>query len=324
VVFGGALYVAAQVNDGVEKLFRTDGMSLTQVADIRGGTTLNDAPYGYAEYDGALYFGALTTSSTAKLFRIGGTDVEQVSDILGAAGNDGPGDLQVAGSYLYFTANAQGTNRKLYRTDGTTIVQVSDTNPGGNDDPYPLAELGNELYFTAWLTAGGDKLFRTDGSSVTQVSNTSNDEGVRDFFWGSSPPTVGAVYNGSLYLQARPAAGTWSGTKLYRTDGVTMTRFSGITADDTTEDEPRPIRVYGGKLYFSAYDAAGNAKVFCTDGSSIVQVSNTSADFDLATGIIADFQTGTVLNDALYLALRDASDNYSLHRLCDPDAGCTP
>ena len=107
-------------------------------------------------------------------------------------------------------------------------------------------------------------------------------------------------------------------TKLYSTDGTTVTQVSNI-AGAAADDDPQSLTVYGGKLYFTARNAAGLGKLYAYDGTSIILVTNTAgAGNDDAPANLA------VAGSKLYLSAKDSSGAVKLYSVCDAAQGCTP
>ncbi len=284
-LFNNELYFRLYDSGDKEKLYKTDGTSITQVSNTNPGG--DDNPTKLIVHNGSLYFRANDSSSRAKLFRTDGTNVTQVSNI-NPGGGDGIAGLFSFGSDLYFQAYGD-----MYKTDGATVTLISDTNPGGEDYVYPNLIFGAELYFYSHNSSGFAKLYKTDGSSVTQVSNTNPS--------GHDHPGV-IEAGGTLYLKARNLSGNY---KLYKVNGTTITQISDINPGG--DDAPGQIKEFGNTLFFSARDSSGNYKLYKTDGATVTRISDTNpGGNDYVTSL-------TPLNGSLHFMAFDSSNSFRLY-----------
>lgn len=132
-VLGSKVIFWATNSNGWNKLYVTDGTSVTQLSNTRGAqTTWDGTDFSLYGANNAVYFSALNSSNNNKLYKTDGLTVTQVSNT-----NNGSSDsvliLGVFDSELYFTSQNASWADNLYKTDGTNTVKVSDLNPGLTD-----------------------------------------------------------------------------------------------------------------------------------------------------------------------------------------------
>jgi ELWxxDGT repeat protein len=106
VMFNGAAYFAA--NDGVtgRELWKSDGATVTQVADIYPGAA-DSNPDWMTVFSGRLYFVASDPLHGRELWKTDGTTLGTmlVGDIYTSTADSSPANLTVANGKLFFTAN---------------------------------------------------------------------------------------------------------------------------------------------------------------------------------------------------------------------------
>jgi Tol biopolymer transport system component len=149
---GSYLYFVSRNSSGNTKLYRTDGVTLIQISDIRPGAS--DDIDCLIALNSKLYFSASDSSGNSKFFRYdpATSAITQVSDIFSETDDSIAQSLMAFGNSIYFSMeNADGENY-LYRFDTETnqitqITQFVDGDEG--DDPQGMTALGNSLYFTA-------------------------------------------------------------------------------------------------------------------------------------------------------------------------------
>ena len=134
VEFMGEVYFAA--NDGTtgSELWKTDGVTTTQVADIDVGPG-SSAPADLIVCGGCLFFTATTPAAGRELWKFDGVTTTQIADLNSDPTGSNPTELvcmNVLGTdYVFFAADAGGsTGRELHRSDGNTIELVVDLLPG--------------------------------------------------------------------------------------------------------------------------------------------------------------------------------------------------
>lgn len=289
-VYNGKAYFAASMSSTVRKLYslNTNGV-ITQVSNTSGSNAVSDVPNYMMVWQNKLYFSAATAAGIFKLFSYDGTTMTQVSNINGNSTNDAIASPYLATNYIYFWANNQNGVIKLFKTDGTTVTQVSNThnNESLSDvlsaTPANLpgqVEYNGKFYFWGLNQNNSYKLYCTDGTTVTQVSNTINNNASADnVILSITYPKTVYVFNGMLYFASAQAAGI---SKLYKTDGTTITQVSNLAGASVT-DYIELRAVYNNDLYFTGLDSNGNQKLFKTDGTSITKVmdiNSASEDFD--------------------------------------------
>lgn len=287
---------------------------LEQVTNIYSGG--GDTIKSMVAYNGALYFSAtFDASGKSKLYKLEGTTLAPFSNTFNN-GDDAVDSPFIFNNELYFTAQVATGVLKLFKTNGTTITQVSNTANGSSntDDPQNLTVFKNALYFVAYDASASNrrKLFRTDGSGVVQVSDiwSGHTDGIYELVVLPDPTNSA---NDLLFFDAYNASGV---TKLFKTDGTTITQVSNlypliINFNLPAADSPSNLTVLGSKLYFSSLKSYSNtnvAKLFKTDGVTITQVSNTAGD-----SVSDSIQRVAVVNGSLYFAADNASGAMKLY-----------
>ena len=199
--FAGRLYfVATDIVDGRE-LWRTDGTTTEQAADIDpAGDSL---PEGLHPFGDRLYFTARDPAFGVEPWRTDGFTTERVADINPGVGDSAfQSEFATFGGALYFRADDGATGTELWRTDGATTTRVADINPGaGDSNPGDLVVFDNALHFSANDGTAGAELWRTDGTSAQPLAEINPGA-------GASNPSSVTVFESALYLSAdEPAAG---------------------------------------------------------------------------------------------------------------------
>lgn len=255
-------------NDGLtgtgtgNELYKTDGTTVTQVADINVGPgssgikNLTVFPSAFGDF---LYFSATGSGNDVQgveLWRTNGTVTTGVDLFLGAGSGD-PNSLTVAGSNLYFFASdAAGNVQELYRTDGgptaPTLVKsirgsVNSPGPGAGNLNMIMIGGNPRLIFTADDGSSGNELWFSDG-------NIGNASRLKDIVSGpnSSNPTNFVRVNPSLYLfSVTDASGN---VFLWKTDGTDAGTVQVAALPSTDSTRLRNFVLMGSTVYFMLND----------------------------------------------------------------------
>jgi ELWxxDGT repeat protein len=153
VAAGSTLYFTAGENlsqsstAGVE-LWKTDGSTATQVANINTTTGGSSSPYELVPVGNTLYFAADNGSSGYELWKTDGTTTSLVLDVQAGADGSNLTQLTAVGNYLTFFAY---TNRERYSYDGSTTYVVNNAGSSSTTSDRKLT------------------LWRTDGTNTDQV-----------------------------------------------------------------------------------------------------------------------------------------------------------
>ncbi len=261
-IFGDKLYFGAFDVSG-PGLWRTDGSMAGTELVSRTSSSQSYGPNELTVMGSHLFFSAEDDVFGRELWRSDGTETgtELVIDINPGSSGSSPWNLLVAGAFLYFEADDGATGAELWRTDGTAAgtLQIADLEPDGDSDPRPYAEVNGGLVFRA--DVGGNRLYSTTGSpgSTTLLlapEFMSTLEGDR------------AVLNDHLYFVAR--TGGSGSNELWRTDGTAAGTVDLDLEPGLAGSEPSHLVVEGGRLFFSAYDAATKREIHILEDPGFV------------------------------------------------------
>ena len=162
--------------------------------------------------------------------------------------------------------------------------------------------FGGDLYFVANEGGTGTEyqLYKTDGATIDKLPETNDTDNVISEL---------TVFNSELYFVAKKVDPLHAGeyiTKLYKTDGTTVTQVSDIQNDDVSmpynnNDDPSDLIVFNNELYFLAQNDTDLTALFKYDGTTIYQLSDYHAG---AHDILGEFDgelyvTMPVPNDAV-------------------------
>lgn len=321
VSLNGNLYFTGPNEYGVQKLFVTNGTTITQLPSTSGDPTLDDYPFYLTVFNNLVYFVAYNSNSNPKLYVTNGVTTTQVSNTSGTqtlsdfifSGYSSIKKPVVFNNKLYIQLIVSPWPvTKLFTIDASgTLAQFSDTrnNNAGSDNIGYLINFGSNLYFGAGNAGNYNKLFKTDGTSIINVSDTRNSVIAGDAI------KYPIASSNALYFWANNA--TNIKTKLYKTDGSAVTPVSDTVHNANASDfyfagESISASI-GSDVYFWAYNASNAAKVFKTNGTTVTQVSNTSGT---QTAFDALYATPMQVfnNEVYFLAGKNATTNYKLFK----------
>lgn len=168
-VYDGDLYFVAWTDASGVELFRTSGLSATQVTDVNSGSA-GSYPGALTVYDGVLYFAAANGSDGQELYGYSASsDAVRQIDALNASG-DGLSrfdEMAVYDGDLYFVGDDGSAGDELFRYDGFSVSLVRDIASGGVDsDPRDFAVYNSRLYFTASTPDRGREPYSFDGQTM--------------------------------------------------------------------------------------------------------------------------------------------------------------
>jgi ELWxxDGT repeat protein len=253
-VSNDTVYYRGGGDEAGEELWKTDGLTLSRVADINAGAA-SSYPTQLTDSGGTLFFVANDDTHGAQLWKTNGTEAStaRVTDFPTTSAFIS--NLTSAGSLLFFTASSADTGNELWVTDGTIpgTRLVKDIFAGsGSAAPSTLLKVGSLLFFAANDGLSGVQLWRSDGTDGGTIKLTSAGPS-----GNSSVGTMGAA--GGLCVFA--ATDDSSDPSVWASDGTVQgTRFiSTVHGSSNTA-------VLGSILYFAG-DASAAAPLWRTDGT---------------------------------------------------------
>ena len=197
----------------------------------------------------------------------------RVADINPAAfTGSSPGFLVAVGNTLFFRASQTLSDSELWKSDGTSAgtVRVADINPGpaGSRPIGPSSRgvaVGNTLYFGASNGINGYELWKSDGSNAgtTRVANLN--PGIAN----ASPFNLTVVGN-TLFF--------WSGLQLWKTDGVTASRFADFSPNGGFSIPQKPT-AFGGSLFLRVNNSINVGSLWKTNGVVTTRIDIRSAPY---------------------------------------------
>lgn len=273
--FDGLVYFGADDGTHGEELWAYDGTSASMVADIYTGSS-SSSPDDFVVYDSTLYFQAEDSANGMELWKISSGDAVLAEDINSGAGDGHWGHPVVYEDDLYFQGD-DGSNRKnLYRYDGATVEFVDTVTSGYPSSPSHSTLYDGKLFFYAEENGGTDNsdaelyLYDVEDGSIElpQLEEVNPDP-------GSSLPEVLIVYDGLLYFEAD--SGDGAGRELHRYDPADENGdnsvFERVTSVRSGDAQIGNLVVYGGDLYFTAYNGV-HRYIYRYDGSSTTKLED--------------------------------------------------
>jgi ELWxxDGT repeat protein len=288
--------------DGLELWRTTDGVTVTQVKDLRPGTIGSGASHFYV-WNNLLLFSADPNGLGPVLHVSDGT-------LAGTTSLDAykaPQEFVPFGAKIFFTAKSLQTDAetKLWSWDGNApfIADLVEDRVVGN-----LAVLGASLYMTKRSGISPRRegeLWRTNGVPSTAVKVSS--------LWPGGHAAVAdkMVLGSFLYFTGCDPA---LGRNLYKTDGTTVTLVKDFltpnpspgspplapanacdvdypipaaTPDTDPPNGPSQVSVINGKLYFEMDDGVNGRELWSSDGTTV------------GTAMLADINPGGEPSDLL-------------------------
>ncbi len=160
--FNDALYFVATGDEAGRRLWKTDGIIITEVPFPNSVDPVVDAKFLTVLPDRLCF--AATGSLGRELYCVSkatgnGSLVLNISP----TGNAAPKELVAMGDLLYFSAYTPTTGRELFRSDGTaagTVMELNINLGATSADPVNLRVLGNELWFGATRNTLGREPWR--------------------------------------------------------------------------------------------------------------------------------------------------------------------
>jgi ELWxxDGT repeat protein len=292
--FNGNLYFVATGPLGRE-LHRTDGVTVTPLADISPRELPFFEPNDFTVFNGNLYF-TVDGEFGNELYRTDGASVTLVADIRAGSISSHPDWLTVVGDDLFFTAGDSASRQQIYRTTGTGAIKVSDfPSLAAVDHPRALFGFREKLYFSvarelytndghdvsllgwaqpdfftiyqdqmifaAFDDAHDRRLYRSDGTTITAIGT--------DIRYSVKSPLSYFEYQGELYFFGREFVAGTSFHGLFKTNGTSVTRLSEIELDASYPF----FFEFADQLFFRAEGPSG-LELYRTDGQQVFLVSD--------------------------------------------------
>ncbi len=176
---------------------------------------------------------------------------------------------------LYFTISTQDTGNELWYSDGTEAgtTLVIDINPGtgsGVDYHDGLTAAGNKVFFIGNDNTHGAELWSSNGTATgTQMVKEINP--TSDY----NPPISLYPWNDLLYFAAYDGGAQHGGHgyELWRSDGTAtgtwmVSDLNTGTGSSIWMGQSPWFSVFGSYMYFTAYDAQYNMRLYKTDGTA--------------------------------------------------------
>jgi ELWxxDGT repeat protein len=256
-------------------------------------------------FDGQLFFrGNLSSEgSVTSLWQSNGSNAWRIA-------NTGPGGAIHDASYitphnglLYFEGSGVSGPPKLWQYSPGSGVALAPGSSSNLQNPEEMTGYGGNLYFRAARFGApsniGIELWKFDGTNQTPIEMFPGS--------GSSYPQHFIEYSGQLYFNACGAAG--QGTELWRYNGSGMPT-NAATIYPNNGSSPENFAVFGGDLYFSAYDGVHGRELWRY---------NESSGATLAADIVPGGQYSSsnpnnlaVYNGKLYFSAADSVHGYEL------------
>jgi len=211
------------------------------------------------------------------------------------------------GAYMngaYYTALGSVANgaSKLFRISGSTLTQLTNMNNGASDSINSLYAFNGYLYAIGHDSASRQKLFRTDGvTSIEQLTDTAAG--------GHDIPAIMGVCNNYLFFHASTNIANTS-FRWFSFDGTTLRRLSNtIVSAGGHASAYRYAKCINGRMVFPAYNAGGRNKLFSSNGTDYMQISDIRG---AGTNDNTFMSSAFTLNNRVYFAGQDAAGNYKI------------
>ena len=290
-LLGSYLYFTA--DDGIhgQEIWRTDGASVTMVANLCA--TVCDGAFGAPYTSGSwVYFNGDNGTTGGELWRTNGTTMALVKDIEPGPLSSDPDDFYTYQGTLYFTYENDADGWELGKTDGTTNGTVLYNLASGSTGSAPagFTAFAGRLFFSAnsqlwslttsqvpteffapntsgnsyvsFLTVVGSQMFfaatdDVDGRELWVTTGDPTDPSATRQAYdiavgpGGSNPTWLMAFGSRVYFAATTGA---SGTELWSSNGFGNASLVSEMAAGSDSSEPNDLTVFAGALYLFAND----------------------------------------------------------------------
>lgn len=258
--------------EGKLSLWRTDGVTVTQIKDFSADTP---SPFNFRSpvlVGAQLYF----LLGEDELWRTNGqtSGTTRVHKFRTGTGGSYASDFtQLSDGRVIFSAVTDGEGREVWVTDlNGNSTRISDIYPGstGSDPMHFTPTNDGRAFFTAQSSDDNRELYITDGSSASLVKDINPVEGCNPehLFW----------HQGTLYFSARSSG---SNDELWISDGTNSGTIQLLEINDgTAPSSPGPFAAINNTVYFAASTAGNSRELWKTDGTA----GNTSLVKDISVG----------------------------------------
>ena len=282
------LLFSATHADGAE-LFRTNGTSTSQVADINPGGS-SSFPRDFFKAGPNVFFSAFTTASGRELWLTdtSGTAASPVKDInFGTGASDPDFFVSFSGSAYFFADD--GSDFDLWTTDGTEVgtTKIYDLTLAAGDLVKGAYSSDTQMWFIVERDSGVDplELWRSDGTNEgTELIKSFAD----DFF------SAATTQNGAFFMAASTET---DGRELWRSDGTTGGTVM-VTDHAEPGSDPDDLVALGSTLFFTAVDGAHDRELWMSDGTA--EGTELRLDGDPAGSGFANFFEPAAFQGSLY------------------------
>jgi ELWxxDGT repeat protein len=260
--FNGTIAFAADDGTDGEELWKSDGSTATQIADINPGpasSSLNDL----TDLDGSLFFAADGGADGEELWTSDGNTAFQVADIRPGGNSSSPDQLTDVDGTLFFRASDGVTGFELWKSDGGPLgfgtELVADIRPGANSSSSPseLTNVDGTVFFDASDGSNGFELWKSDGGPLGAGTEMVADINPS----GNSGPEELTTVDGALFLNANDGT---NGRELWRSTGAGATMVADIDPSPGSGSFPRALTDVDGTLFFGADDGADGDELWRT------------------------------------------------------------
>ncbi len=253
------------------EIWRTNGSTLSFVADIDAGNANIQQIGESILFNGELYFSGYSTANGYELWKTDGStsgttlvaDIQ--SNVLGStncANCASPSNFEVVGSTLFFEAGnplygPQG--RQLYKSSGTGATIVKIINPNNNALIEHCTSYNGKLYFVA-NDGENLKIWESDGTETGTFQLTNNPLGETLYSFGSILNKIPILSNHIFYNKITNANGyeVWK-LNLSNGENSMVQDYNVGTSGFLTFD----YFVFNDELYFSGQiEGQGNNKMY--------------------------------------------------------------
>lgn len=239
-IHDGALYFIAR-SGGVDKIWKTNGTTLTAIDSSFGNTTT--LPQNLTSVENTLFFTAMDSSGDVELWQWDGT-IASIAANINPNGSSNPTNLTQVGGNLFLIADTGTAVRHLrFSPTQSLITNVNSTHILSLMEltPIQMTVAGGKLFYVGNSDGTSDQLW-VSGISTQEARLTSGNSNVANL----------TEINGLLFFTANDGI---HGNELWRTDGTVAGTFLVIDTNPSGDGTFGPLIDSGSKLYYLADDS---------------------------------------------------------------------